>query len=356
MRAIGCVAALLAGLAASATVAAQDIAYFRIATGSIGGTYFPVGSMLADIISNPPGSPACDVGGSCGVPGLIGVAQASNGSVDNVGLIADGAVESALGQADVAYWAHTGTGLFAGQPPMEGLRAIATLYTETLHVVVPAASPAQTVADLEGQRVSVGVEGSGVLLDSQALLAAYGLDLDDIVPVYKPPDESADLMAKGELDGLIFIGGVPVLAIADLAKRIPVRILPLADAETDALLRQERFFTPAVIEAEAYAGIGEVPTIGVGALWLVGADLDPELVHGLTAALWNSNVRAVLDGGHPRGRDIQLATALRGMSVPLHPGAERYYREAGVLAGTGEAETATEPAEAEDDAPALATP
>ena len=101
--------AVCAGVA-TGSVYAQEMSFFRIGTGGTAGTYFPIGGLLANAISNPPGARACDEGGSCGVPGLVATAVASNGSVANINAIAGGSLESGFSQSDVAYWAHTGTG------------------------------------------------------------------------------------------------------------------------------------------------------------------------------------------------------------------------------------------------------
>ena len=114
----------------------SSLSFFRIGTGSTGGTYFPIGGLIANIISNPPGSRSCEKGGSCGVPGLIAVAQSTEGSVHNVDAIAVGEIESGLSQSDVAYWAYTGTGVYGQRGPVTQLRLIANLYPESLQIVV----------------------------------------------------------------------------------------------------------------------------------------------------------------------------------------------------------------------------
>src|SRR5688500_14058683 len=121
----------LAGGLAAGLATAQEIKFFRIGTGGTAGTYFPIGGLLANAISNPPGSRACEEGGSCGVPGLVATAVASNGSVANINAIGAGTLESGFSQSDVAYWAHTGTGVFETQGAVEKVRAIANLYPES---------------------------------------------------------------------------------------------------------------------------------------------------------------------------------------------------------------------------------
>ena len=155
---------------------AQDSTFFRIATGSSAGTYFPIGSIIAGAISSPPGSRACAQGGSCGVAGMIAVAQTTHGSVQNIELIAKRQVESGFSQADVAYWAFYGEAMFANKGRHPELRALANLYPELVHIVVRADSDINAIAGLAGRRISLGAEGSGTRMDASAILAAYGLD------------------------------------------------------------------------------------------------------------------------------------------------------------------------------------
>lgn len=311
----------------------QNIRFFRIGTGTTGGTYFPIGGIIANAISNPPGSPPCDKGGSCGVPGLIAVAQASSGSVENIDNIASGAIESGLSQSDVTYWAYTGSGLYEGQEPMEDLRAIAKLYMELVHIVVPADSDIETVADLRGKRVSLGDQGSGTLLDMRLILDAYGLSEEDIQPVYERPEPSAEMMLNGEIDAFGFVGGAPVLAIEDLARRMDIRLLPFTDEATVDLIAERPFFAPARLDGGIYEGVDSLTTIAVGALWVTSAKIETDLIEGVTRALWHPTTGTLLENGHPRGREINLESAVTGVPIPFHDGALRYYEEVGAIGG-----------------------
>ncbi len=206
---------------------AQDINFFRIGTGAIGGTYFAIGGMLASAISNPPGSRPCDQGGACGVPGLVAVAQSTQGSVENVEAIADGRIESALVQADVAYWAYHGTGMFRDRGALSNLRAVANLFPSTIHIVVRRDSFIGGVSDLGGRRVSLGEEGSGTLVDARTILAGYGISEAVIEPFYLRPGPASDRLFDGDIDAFFMVGGVPVGTIVDLAARLPIRLLPI---------------------------------------------------------------------------------------------------------------------------------
>lgn len=323
--------ALLPALTMAGRLRAQELSYFRIATGTTGGTYFPIGGLIANAISNPPGSRPCDKGGSCGVPGLIAVAQATLGSVENVDLLRTGNVEAGMAQADVAYWAYTGTGSYAGKPPFEQLRTIGTLYAEALHIAVRADGGIQTIPELKGRVVSVGEEGSGTLVDVRLVLEAYGLSEEELQPRYLKPGTAADRLARGELDAFSIVGGAPVSSVADVAGRVPVRLLPIDGAPAERLRRTHRFFAEAALPADTYPGVPAVTTLSVGAELLVRADAAEERIYAITRALWHENTRRLLADGHPKGRSIDRARAVDAVAVPLHPGAERYYRETGLI-------------------------
>jgi len=159
---------------------AQDINFFTIGTGGTSFTYYPVGGVIANAISKPPGSRECGEGGSCGVDGLIASAVSSRGSVDNINAILSGLRDSGFAQSDVAFWAYTGTGTREGEEPATDLRTIAALFEEHIHLVAMADSGINSVADLAGKRVSLDEPGSGTYVDANLILGAGGLSQDDI--------------------------------------------------------------------------------------------------------------------------------------------------------------------------------
>jgi hypothetical protein len=320
--------ALLSGTPAGQT---QEMRFFRIGTGGVAGTYYPIGGLIADIISNPPGARPCDRGGSCGVPGLVAIAQSSNGSVANVNAIDSGELESGFVQSDVAYWAYTGTGIFEDQGKVDNLRAIANLYPESIHIVALRDAGIATVRDLRGKRVSLDEPGSGTLVDARIILEAFGLSEADLQAQYIKPSPGLSRMGDSQLDAFFIVAGYPTGSVVELASGVGADLVPIDGPEVDALLERYQFFAKDVIPAGTYEGIDETPTISVGAQWVVAAEVDEELVYGITKALWHENARMLLDDGHARGRSITLETALHGVGIPLHPGAERYYREVGLL-------------------------
>jgi TRAP transporter TAXI family solute receptor len=323
--------ALAFGLAASAA-GAQEMSFFRIGTGGTAGTYYPIGGLLANAISNPPGSRPCDQGGSCGVPGLIASALSANGSVANINAIAGGSLESGFSQSDVATWAYTGTGIWEGKPAVDKLRAIANLYPESIHLITSAESGISSVADLKGKRVSMDEPGSGTLVDAKIILDGYGLSEADIQPEFLKPDQAADRMRDGAMDAFFFVGGYPAGAISELASQHAVKLIPISCDEAPKICEEFKFFAPDVIPGGTYEGnADDVQTLSVGAQWVTSADQPEELIYQITKALWNDNSRKQLDAGHAKGKAITKETALNGVGIPLHPGAEKFYKEAGLL-------------------------
>ncbi len=308
--------------AAAATVAASGMGwaqqkFFRIGTGGTAGTYYPVGGMIANAISSDR---------------ISASAVASNGSVANVNAIAGGQAESGFAQADVATWAYTGTGVYEGKGRVEELRAIANLYPESVHLVVRKGLGVKTPADLKGKRVSLDEPGSGTLINARTILAAYGVTEKDIKPEYLKPNQAGEKLKDGSVDAFFFTGGYPAGAIAELAATgAGIELVPIAGPEADKLRESAKFFAPDEIPAGTYKDIGAVKTLAVGAQWVTSAKIDADLVYEVTKATWSDKTRAVLDAGHAKGKVIRKETALQGLGIPLHPGAERFYREAGLL-------------------------
>lgn len=324
-------ALITTGLAAGSQVRAQELQFFRIGTGGIGGTYYPVGGLIAQSISNPPGARPCDQGGSCGVPGLIAIAQSANGSVANIDAIARGSLESGFAQSDIAFWAYSGTGIYSDQEPATSLRAIANLYPESIHLVARKGAGITSVADLKGKRVSLDELGSGTLVDARIILEAYGLSEQELVPRYMKPSPAAAMIESGELDAFFIVAGYPIRSVAKLASSAGAVLIPIAGPERNALLTQYGFFAKDFIPQGTYPGIDGTETLSVGAQWLVSANVSTDLVYKITKAMWNETSRKLFETGHPRAKAITLEAALEGVSIPLHAGAERFYREVGMV-------------------------
>lgn len=309
---------------------AQTTRFFRLATGTPSGTYFPIGALIAGAISNPPGGPSCEHGGSCGVPGLIAVAQASSGAIENIDLLRAGAVDAAFTQSDTAYWAWTGTGPFSHSRPFAGLRSIGALYTEAIHLVVRADSTIHSPLDIKGRTVSIGESASGTRADVRIILDAYGLT-GALTELNLRLGTAADRLARCELDGFFIVGGTPVGAVAELAAQGLVRLVPIDDDIATDLRRKHRFLQPVLIAGGVYPGVEDTVTLGVGAELVTTDQIDADLIHAITGALWNEATRRLLVEGHPRSRSFSPTFAATAPAIPLHAGAERHYRESGII-------------------------
>ena len=318
--------ALVAGIAGPASAQDSELTFFRIATGGVNGTYYPIGAIIGNAISNPAGSRPCGEGGSCGVPNLIAAAVSSNGSVANVDAIESGQIESAFAQADVVHDAYYGERTFAGRQPMQKLRVLANLYAERMQVVVRRGIGIAGIEDLAGKRVSLDEPGSGTLLMARLVLNSYGVAETDVVADYLKPGPASSLMLRDELDAFVIVAGVPTNVVAELTATGVADLLAIDGPPVDKILETHPFLARTAIPAETYwPGAPEIPTIGVGAQWIVSADVPEERVYAICRALWNTATRILLDGGHPAGKQIRLDTALDGIDIPLHPGAVRCY-------------------------------
>lgn len=326
---------LAVALGAAGVCLAQDIRFFRIGTGSTAGTNFPIGSLISSVLSNPPGSRDCDRGGSCGVPGMIAVAQATQGSVENAREVGLGRLDAGIVQADIAALAYGGKGDYAGKNRISSLRVLASLYPETLQIVVRQDSRITSLAGLKGKRVSLDTPASGSQIAARAVLTQAGIKLSDLRPVYVDLGTATEQMREGKIDGLFYVGGSPSPAIAQLGEMLPLRLLPLPANLIARLHKADPSYGAGTIAQDTYKGVAATETLTVHALLLVNEKLPDDLATGILRALWHKSANAMFNGGHPQGKAIQLGNALSGVSIPLHPAAERYYIAAGLLNPVG---------------------
>ncbi|WP_157994892.1 TAXI family TRAP transporter solute-binding subunit [Paracoccus tegillarcae] len=326
-------AALAQDRAGETGPADPQVQLFRIATGETSATYYAIGSEIAAAISNPPGGARCDEGGDCGVPGLLAAALAAEGSVSNIAALRDGAIESGFAQADIAYAAQIGAPGWRGSAQVPGLRAIASLYPEAVHLIVRGDAEIETITDLEGKRVSISQPGSGTQIDAQLVLQAAGLPDNRLKISELTTDEAVRELRAGQLDAFFMVGGWPVAGLTSLAGQADVKLLPIEGALADRLIARHPFFRRETLPARTYPGQKDpIQTVSVAALWLTMADQPDQIIHDITRVLWNDYTQDRLHQGHYAARAISRDAALEGITVPLHPGAARYYRGAGLLA------------------------
>lgn len=315
-------------LAVSSVAQAQDMKFWRIGTGGAGGTYYPIGGLIANAISNPPGSRPCDKGGSCGVPGLVAIAVSTNASVANANAIQAGQLDAGLAGAQTVVQAYKGEGKFVGNKK-DKIRAIANLYPEDMHLVTPKGQTLSGLKDLNGKNVGVAAAGSGTQVSVKMILENYSIKADE---QELGLNQSSQRLADGQLDAFFYAGGTPFAALIQLGSTKGFELYKFTETERTEINKIIPYYVASMIPAGTYENITyDVPTVAVNGQLITSADQPDDLIYDITAALWNKNTRKLLDKGHSKGSAIQLETALKGVLVPVHPGAEKYYKEVGLI-------------------------
>ncbi|SCY93514.1 TAXI family TRAP transporter solute-binding subunit [Alkaliphilus peptidifermentans] len=284
-----------------------------VATGGTSGVYYPLGGAFANIISEKVG-------------GVTANAESTGASVENVNLLNKGDVDFAMVQNDISYYAFNGVEMFDEQEPMKNLRGLATLYPETIQIVAAGNANIASVEDLRGKRVAVGAPGSGTEANARQILAAYGLTYDDIQADYLSFGEAADNLKDGHVQAAFVTAGTPTAAITDLATTHNVNLVPIPSNIAQKLIADYPYYAEVTIPAGTYRNQDEdINAVAVMAMLTVRAGLSDDVVYNITKALFE-NLDS-LAAAHARGGDISIDTALNGMSLEIHPGAQRYYNE-----------------------------
>ncbi len=295
-------------LGASPSVQAKD--FLSIATGGTSGTYYPIGGAIAKAVSE---SGALQV-----------TAETGNASVANINLVAAGEIEIAFAQNDIAYWAYNGQQMF--KKPLPGLRAVAALYPEHVQMIMLKDSGIKAIGDLKGKRVSVGAPGSGVEADVQAIFQVAKLGYGDMKVDYLDFGATTSRFKDNQIDAGFVVAGYPTASIMDLATSKPITLLNFDPAFLSDLSKQHPYFVPSVIPAGTYQDIDqEIHTPAVMAILVTNDQVPEKVIYEFTKELYNhlGDVHA----SHAMAREIKLETALNGLTIPLHPGAARFYKE-----------------------------
>lgn len=306
------------------------LTYLRIATGTAGDSVFRAAEIIASSISQPPGAPACDDGGRCGVPGLIAIAQSANSVMANLEAVEEGRMESALVRADLAYWAFNAEEAFFGRKPLRNLRLVATLYDERYHLIVAAGSKIKTVRDLRGLRVAVGAEGSATRIGAERLLAAHGVRKRSIKSILAGGGHAADLLSAGEIDAMLVSAPVPSPVVKTLLASGVGRLVPFDPAAVKTMVGSKPYYRSDLIAAGTYDNEMPLPTLAVPAQWVVNRTVDDGLIFQATWALWHKGNRQFMDVAQLAYGAFDLQRAVPKGSIWLHPGAYRYYEQHGL--------------------------
>lgn len=287
-----------------------------LGTGGTTGTYYSVGGTMSTVLNN--------------VMENVNLKVVSTGaSKANILDIDDKVSDVAIVQNDVMYYAYNGTDLFAADGVFTSFSAIAGLYDETCQII--AAPGITSIADLKGKTINVGDAGSGVEFNATQILAAYGIDIStDIKKVNGSFGDAADSIKDGKIDAAFITAGAPTTAIVDLAISKDVNLLSIDDEHAATLMAEYPFYTKTIIPGGTYASVAEdTQTLSVRATLIGSTELSEEAVYEFTKALFEN--KDPLAQSNAKFNELDQNAAVQGISVPFHPGAEKYFKEIGVL-------------------------
>lgn len=283
-----------------------------IATGGTGGTYYPYGGGLAELINKH-------------LDGYDAVAEVTGASVENMGLVWRGDSDVALALADTVYQAYNGTEDFEDRQ-LDNVRALASIYPNAVQLVTMDDSDIDSLDDLEGKTVSVGAPGSGTELNVRALLDANGIDYDDFEPRRLNFNETADAIRDDDIDAGFWSVGPPTSSILNLATTRDVRLVGLSDEEVSNALEEEPVFAPYELRAGMYEGMDEaVQTIGVPNVLVASSEMDDEVAYKITRLLFEHTDELI--DIHPAANDTTVEFSVDSTPIPFQAGALRYYEE-----------------------------
>lgn len=286
-----------------------------MATGGTSGTYYSFGGSICQIFNSK-------------VANMNVTAQSTGASKENIRLIGSKEAELAIVQNDVMDYAYNGIELFNGEK-VENIRTVAVLYPEIIQIVVSPDSGIKTIADMKGKKISVGDAGSGVEANAKQILEAYGLSFEDIKASHLSFSESASAFKDKQLDGFFVTAGIPNAAIQEITALSSVKVLSIDDATAEKLKTKYPFYTKFTITKDTYKGMdADANTLAVMATLIAGKDVKDDVVYKLTKALFEN--QSDLAAAHAKGKELNINKAVEGVSVPFHPGAEKYFKEKGI--------------------------
>ena len=310
---LGIVMAASMVLGTSTGVLAAD--KLTLGTGGTTGTYYAVGGVMATVLNPVLTESSLTV-------------TSTGASKANIQLVDMGEADLAIVQNDVMYYAYTGTDLFEDEGAYDTFSTVAGLYDETVQIVTCDDS-IQSVADLKGKTVSVGDAGSGTEFNAEQILGAYDLSFDDINVVNASFGDSADSLKDGKIDAAFIVAGAPTTAVVDLATTKDVKLVQLDDEHIQTLQNSYDFYTKTVIPAGTYKGVDEdATTVSVRATLIASNDVSEDAVYELLKAMFDNQKDLI--AGHAKFEVLNVDDAVKGISVPFHPGAVKYFGEQGI--------------------------
>lgn len=295
--------------------ASGDTVKLTMGTGGTTGTYYAFGGVIANVLNGK------NVGVNINV-------QSTGASKANIYLVNDGEADLAIVQNDVMDYGYKGTDLFADEGAADQFTTVAALYAEVCQVV--STKDIKSIEDLKGKRVSVGDAGSGVEFNARQILEAYDISFDDINVNNLGFGDSSDALKDGKIDAFFCTAGAPTTAIVELATTNDINLLAIDDEHAAKLAEAYPFYTTYPVAGGSYKGVDDdVQTVAIKATLIASPNLSEETVYNLTKALFDN--KDEIASAHSKGEELSLEYAVSGISVPFHPGAEKYYKEVGAL-------------------------
>jgi len=307
--------AAIAAIVAAAAVPVKAETFINILTGGTSGVYYPLGVALSQIFTD-------------NIEGARPSVQATKASVENLNLLQEGKGEIAFTLGDSLALAVAGNAEAGFAAPLDKLRTLAAIYPNFVQVVASQESGIKTLADLKGKRLSVGAPASGTELNARAILAAAGMSYDDLGQIeYLPFAESVELMKNRQLDATLQSAGLGVASIRDLASSVPIVVVAVP---ADVVAKAGPPYQAAVIPAGTYEGQdADVQTAAVQNYLVTHSGVSDDIVYAMTKALFEH--LDDMTAAHAAAKAIKLESAAKNPPAPLHPGAEKYFRERGVM-------------------------
>jgi TRAP transporter TAXI family solute receptor len=290
--------------------------FVNVLTGGTSGVYYPLGVALSTNIGKA-------------LPNVKTSVQSTKASLENLNLLQTGRGEIAFTLGDSLSDAWKGLEEAGFKSPLNRLRGIAAIYPNYVQIVARADAGIKTLADLKGKRISVGAPRSGTELNARTIFQAAGLTYKDFAKVeYLPFGESVELMKNRQLDVTLQSAGLGVASLRDLATSVDIVVVPIpADVVKKT---NDPAYIASTIPANTYKGqTADVPSAAIQNFLVTHEGVSADTVYAMTKALWTGLDNLV--AAHSAAKAIDPKRALEGMPVPLHPGAEKYYREAGIL-------------------------
>lgn len=305
----------LAGAASSLPLAAQADQFVNILTGGTSGVYYPLGVALGKIYAEK-------------IPGVRTQVQSTKASVENLNLLQAGRGEIALALGDSVKSAWEGDAEVGFPKKLDKLRGVAAVYPNVIQIVASQSSGIKTFADLKGKSLSVGAAKSGTEVNARRIFETMGMSYKDLGKTeYLPFGESVELIKNRQLDATLQSAGLGVASIRDLATSLPITMVAVP---ADVATKLGPPFVATTIPANTYNGqTADVPTLAVVNFLVTNSGVSDEVVYQMTKQLFENLDQMV--AAHKAASAIKLETAINGMPLPLHPGAERYYREKGLI-------------------------